>query len=102
MHIFIGQVPAEPVRASWTGGTRFIGVYLARQLLEEGHQVTLLTRGKKPTTFQIPDDTDDSFAKFEKAVQHIAADRTNEAAVQKGLEGKKFQGTYLSVAGFWC
>ena len=67
-------------------------MYLARQLLEEGHKVTLLTRGKKPGTFQIPDDTDDSYATFQQSVQHIAADRTDEAAVQKGLEGKNFQG----------
>lgn len=39
------------------GGTRFIGVYLARQLIEQGHEVTLLTRGKKPVTYRIPDDT---------------------------------------------
>lgn len=39
------------------GGTRFIGVYLARQLIEAGHEVTLLTRGKKPVTYRIPDDT---------------------------------------------
>ena len=37
--------------------TRFIGVYLARMLIEAGHEVTLLTRGKKPVTYRIPDDT---------------------------------------------
>ena len=39
------------------GGTRFIGLYLARMLVEAGHDVTLLTRGKKPVTYRIPDDT---------------------------------------------
>jgi hypothetical protein len=39
------------------GGTRFIGVYLARMLIDAGHEVTLLTRGKKPVTYRIPDDT---------------------------------------------
>ena len=39
------------------GGTRFIGVYLARMLVDAGHDVTLLTRGKKPVTFRIPDDS---------------------------------------------
>lgn len=39
------------------GGTRFIGLYLARMLVEAGHDVTLLTRGKKPVTARIPDDT---------------------------------------------
>jgi nucleoside-diphosphate-sugar epimerase len=31
----------------FAGGTRFIGLYLARQLIEAGHEVTLFTRGKK-------------------------------------------------------
>lgn len=35
------------------GGTRFIGVYLARMLVEAGHEVTLLTRGKKAVTYQV-------------------------------------------------
>ena len=39
------------------GGTRFIGLYLARMLVEAGHEVTLLTRGKKPVDARIPDDT---------------------------------------------
>lgn len=56
--------------------------------------MTILTRGKKPTTFQIPDDTDDSYKQFQQAVQHIAADRTDEAAIKQGLEGKRFQVVY--------
>jgi nucleoside-diphosphate-sugar epimerase len=31
----------------FAGGTRFIGLYLARQLIDAGHEVTLFTRGKK-------------------------------------------------------
>lgn len=31
------------------GGTRFIGVYLTRLLVEKGHEVTLLNRGRKPS-----------------------------------------------------
>lgn len=51
-----------------SGGTRFIGAYLARQLIEDGNDVTLLTRGKAPITSQIPDDTDASYAEYKKAV----------------------------------
>lgn len=57
------------------GGTRFIGVYLARLLIEEGHDVTLFTRGKKEIAFQIPDDTPESFASFSSKIKHIAGDR---------------------------
>jgi hypothetical protein len=39
--------------AGHAGGTRFIGLYLARQLVEEGHEVTLYTRGKKPVDAQV-------------------------------------------------
>lgn len=74
------------------GGTRFIGVYLARQLIEAGHEVTLLTRGKKPVTAQIPDDTDESFKAYEAAVKHIACDRTDGAALKDKLSGQGFQG----------
>ena len=76
----------------WTGGTRFIGVYLARQLVEAGHEVTLLTRGKKPVTSQIPDDSDESFEKYKSAVKHIAADRTDADALKQQLSGAGFQG----------
>lgn len=76
------------------GGTRFIGVYLARQLVEEGHSVTLLTRGKKPVTFQIPDDTDESFAKYAAAVKHIACDRSDADAMVAALGQHKFDVVY--------
>lgn len=75
------------------GGTRFIGVYLARQLVEAGHEVTLLTRGKKPVTFQIPDDTDQGFEQYKSSVKHIAADRTDAEALKQQLSGAGFQGT---------
>ena len=90
---------------SSSGGTRFIGVYLARQLVEAGHDVTLLTRGKKPVTNQIPDDTDESYGKYKSAVKHIAADRTDAEALKQQLGGAGFQGTQQSqccgLKGFW-
>lgn len=49
--------PSRAAVPSPAGGTRFIGVYLARMLIDQGHEVTLLTRGKKPVTYRIPDDT---------------------------------------------
>ena len=77
-----------------TGGTRFIGVYLARQLVEAGHEVTLLTRGKKPVTSQIPDDTDQGFEQYKSTVKHIAADRTDADALKQQLSGAGFQGSF--------
>lgn len=57
------------------GGTRFIGLYLARQLVEAGHEVTLFTRGKKKVAYEIPDDTPASFASFSRSIKHIQGDR---------------------------
>ncbi|EIE21708.1 NAD(P)-binding protein [Coccomyxa subellipsoidea C-169] len=76
------------------GGTRFIGVYLARQLVEAGHGVTLLTRGKKEVTYQIPDDTDESYKAYKSAVKHIAADRKDKSMLDSQLAGKKFDAVY--------
>jgi len=68
------------------GGTRFIGVYLARDLIKEGHEVTLLTRGKAPITQQIADDTDASYAEYKSKVKHIAADRKETEALKEKLK----------------
>ena len=59
------QAPqATPKKVLMMGGTRFIGLYLARQLVEAGHEVTLFTRGKADTCPQIPDDTEESYKNF--------------------------------------
>ncbi|KAL4551793.1 hypothetical protein Ndes2526B_g06056 [Nannochloris sp. 'desiccata'] len=73
------------------GGTRFIGTYLARELVNAGYELTLLTRGKKAITSQIPDDTDDSYAKFAAAVKHIACDRSDPEAMKAALTGTGFE-----------
>ncbi|RRT77774.1 hypothetical protein BHE74_00041143 [Ensete ventricosum] len=46
------------------GGTRFIGVFLSRLLVKEGHQVTLFTRGKAPITQQLPGESDQDYEGF--------------------------------------
>lgn len=83
-----------PKKILMLGGTRFIGVYLARLLVEAGHEVTLLTRGKSPVTSQIPDDTNESYAKYAAAIKHIACDRKDNEAMKAALSGKGFQVVY--------
>ncbi|KAM3114581.1 NAD-dependent epimerase/dehydratase family protein [Phormidesmis sp. 146-33] len=61
------------------GGTRFIGVYLTRILLEQGHEVTLFNRGNKP----VP-----------AAVEQILGDRTNPADLKEKLTGKEFDAVF--------
>ncbi|CAD7701177.1 unnamed protein product [Ostreobium quekettii] len=84
----------EPKKVLLMGGSRFIGVYLSRMLIEAGHDVTLYTRGKKDVAYQIPDDTDESYAKFAASVHHIKGDRKDEADLKAKLSGQGFQVVY--------
>lgn len=72
------------------GGTRFIGVYLARMLVNDGHEVHLCTRGKAPVASKIPDDTDAFYAQYEQAVQHVQADRTDADAIKNAISGQGY------------
>ena len=66
------------------GGTRFIGVYLTRQLVEAGHEVVLLNRGNHPAPVE--------------GVETIVCDRTNPSALKSALqsyaEGQTFDAIY--------
>ncbi|CAK0784242.1 Chloroplast stem-loop binding protein of 41 kDa b, chloroplastic [Coccomyxa viridis] len=90
----VSAAASSPKEILMLGGTRFIGVYLARQLIEQGHSVTLLTRGKKDVTFQIPDDTDESYANYKSAVKHVASDRKDKEMLKEKLAGKTFDVVY--------
>ena len=63
-------------------------------LVDEGHEVTLMTRGKSPVTQQIPDDTDEYYANYAKAIHHIAVDRKDADAVESKLKGTNFDVVY--------
>ena len=58
------------------GGTRFIGVYLTKMLVEAGYDVTLCNRGNKPTPVA--------------GVKQIHCDRTDGEALKAALAGKVF------------
>lgn len=58
------------------GGTRFIGVYLTKMLVEAGYDVTLCNRGNKPTPVA--------------GVKQIHCDRTDGKALKAALAGKVF------------
>ena len=62
------------------GGTRFIGVYLTKQLVEQGHQVTLLNRGNHPAPVD--------------GVETILCDRTDPTALQKALSDQSFDAIF--------
>lgn len=59
------------------GGTRYFGIHMVQKLLEDGHNVTIATRGN----------ASDSYG---QRVNRIFIERTNEESVKKALEGKHF------------
>lgn len=59
------------------GGTRYFGVHMVSELLKNGHQVTLATRGN----------TKDPFG---EQVQRLFFDRSKKEEVQNALQGKSF------------
>lgn len=65
------KAQAVPKKILMMGGTRFIGLYLARKLVQEGHEVTLFTRGKADICPQIPDDTPDYYRNFSQCASGL-------------------------------
>lgn len=59
------------------GGTRFFGVHAVRALLENGHQVTIATRGSTPDP-------------FEDNVQRVFVDRTQPDAMKSAFQGSHY------------
>ncbi|KAG1664407.1 hypothetical protein FOA52_009729 [Chlamydomonas sp. UWO 241] len=87
-------VSVQAKKVLMMGGTRFIGLYLARQLVQEGHEVTLFTRGKKEVASMIPDDTPESFENFKKSIHHMKGDRMEFDMVTERLKKEKFEAVY--------
>ncbi|MES9698612.1 NAD-dependent epimerase/dehydratase family protein [Bacillus sp. JJ927] len=63
------------------GGTRFFGKQLVEALLQEGHDITIATRGF----------TEDSFG---DTVKRIVVDREDEKLLEERLEGKSYDIVY--------
>jgi nucleoside-diphosphate-sugar epimerase len=61
------------------GGTRFIGVYLTRILLEQGHEVVLFNRGNRPAP---------------EGVQQIQGDRTDPNQLKEKLAQASFDAVF--------
>lgn len=90
----VSMAAVEPKKVLMMGGTRFIGLYLARQLTEQGHEVTLFTRGKSEIAPRIPDDDDASYAAYSSKIKHIAGDRNNAEEVADKISKEGFQVVY--------
>ncbi|MFP4413722.1 NAD-dependent epimerase/dehydratase family protein [Coleofasciculus sp.] len=62
------------------GGTRFIGVYLTKILVEQGHEVVLFNRGNKPAPVE--------------GVQQIHGDRQDATQLKEKLSGEAFDAIF--------
>ncbi|KAK1428935.1 hypothetical protein QVD17_17775 [Tagetes erecta] len=76
------------------GGTRFIGIFLSRLLVEEGHQVTLFTRGKAPVTQPLPGESDEAYNAFKSKILHLKGDRKDYDFVRSSLAAEGFDVVY--------
>lgn len=76
------------------GGTRFIGVFLTRLLVNEGHQVTLFTRGKAPITQQLPGESLQEYEEYKSSVLHLKGDRKDSEFVKSSLAREGFEVIY--------
>jgi len=62
------------------GGTRFIGIYLTKILVEQGHEVVLFNRGKKPAPIA--------------GIQQNHGDRTDANQIQDKLAKEEFDAIF--------
>ena len=62
------------------GGTRFIGVYLTKVLVEQGHEVVLFNRGNHPAPVE--------------GVKQIQGDRQDAAQLKEKLSGESFDAIF--------
>jgi len=62
------------------GGTRFIGVYLTKILVEQGHEVVLFNRGNRPAPVE--------------GVKQIKGDRTDLATLKEKLAKEQFDAIF--------
>lgn len=67
------------------GGTRFMGKHLVRALLDDGHSVSIATRGRTPDGFG-------------GAVQRLTVERTDPESLRAALAGRRFDVVFDSLA----
>lgn len=67
------------------GGTRFFGIHMVNELIAQGHDITIATRGMA---------TDE----YEDRVRRIILDRTNEMSIKNWLSNKEYNVVIDNIA----
>ena len=67
------------------GGTRYLGKLLVQNLLNEGHDVSIISRGNQQPNWW-------------NQIKHIKADRSNKIELESGLKGMEFDWVFDSQA----
>lgn len=75
------------------GGTRFSGLYLWKELVDRGHQVTLYNRGKTALK-KLPRETDEAFEDRKSKTNFISGNRQEPAELKEKLSSQKFDVVY--------
>ncbi|KAM7273994.1 hypothetical protein ACFE04_028658 [Oxalis oulophora] len=88
------RVTASAKKILVMGGTRFIGIFLSRLLVKEGHQVTLFTRGKAAITKQLPGESDSDYADYASQILHLKGDRKDYDFVKSSLAAEGYDVVY--------
>ena len=73
------------MKALILGGTKFMGVHLANELIAAGHEVTIATRGKTPNPFG-------------DKVTHLTIDRRDPASLHSAFNGRHYDVTIDNIA----
>jgi len=75
------------------GGTRFSGLYLAKELADRGHELVLFNRGntaKDDPKLKVPGESDEDFAKRVEKTSVIVGDRTDGEDMVAKLKDESF------------
>mmetsp|Transcript_10240 Transcript_10240/g.14067 ORF Transcript_10240/g.14067 Transcript_10240/m.14067 type:complete len:373 (+) Transcript_10240:9059-10177(+) len=75
------------------GGTRFSGLYLWKELVQRGHEVTLYNRGKTAIS-KLPCESDEDFAQRSKLTKFIKGNRQSAEEMKEKLGSQSFDVIY--------